>query len=231
VVFVGGLWHPPNWDGVFWFCAEVWPHVRAAVPDATFRLIGSNAWSLPIDTPTLTAAPGVVVEGFVADLGAVYAAAAVVVAPVRFGAGMKGKVCEAMAAGVPVVTTTVGAEGIHAVAGRDLLVADDPEAFAAAVVSLLGDPERAAAVGAAGAAAIQAQCSTDVVRPAVHGLVEVAVAAGATRLRPDTPPPGTREVARVLPWRAAAAGWRLGRRLQATLSGPLPKFSRESKMV
>jgi glycosyltransferase involved in cell wall biosynthesis len=213
VVFVGGLWHPPNWDGVFWFCSDVWPRVRAAVPEARFRLIGSNAWSLPIDTPTLAATPGVVVEGFVADLSAVYGHAAAVVAPVRFGAGMKGKVCEAMAAGVPVVTTAVGAEGIHAEAGRDLLVADGAEAFAAAVVALLVDAPQAAAIGAAGAGAIRAQCSPDVVRPAVHGLVIDAAAGPPPRLA--GPATGTRELGRRLPRRVAAAGWRFKRRVQA----------------
>lgn len=212
VVFVGGLWHPPNWDGVFWFCSDVWPKIRATVPDARFRLIGSNAWGLPIDTPTLTATPGVVVEGFVADLTAVYATAAAVVAPVRFGAGMKGKVCEAMAAGVPVVTTTIGAEGIHAEAGRDLLVADDPDTLAAAVISLLGDETLAASVGAAGAAAIRAQCSPEVVRAAVHGLVD---GGDSPVERPVTAPVRTREVARQVPRRAVAAAWRLGRRVQA----------------
>ena len=207
VVFVGPMWHAPNHDGASWFCSEVWGLVRASVPGARFRIIGSNAWGYPLDTAALAACPGVSVDGFVADLGRVYAEAAVAVAPLRYGAGMKGKVCEAMAAGVPVVTTTVGAEGLRAVPGRDLLVADDPEAFARAVVSVLVDGDLAAAVGAAGAAAITLQCGAAVVRPAVHALQRVAgPAAGPARELP---------LAQHLPRLAAASAWRLNRRLQA----------------
>jgi glycosyltransferase involved in cell wall biosynthesis len=207
VAFVGGLWHAPNMDGVLWFCSDVWPRVRECLPDAQLRLFGSNAWSVPIDTTRLAACLGVAVEGYVADLGAVYAGTGAVVAPVRFGAGMKGKVCEAMAAGVPVVTTSVGVEGIRALPGRDLLVADDPAAFAHAVVSLLGNDDLAASVGAAGSAAIRAQCGADVVRPAVHGLLR-----GLRPARRSMTPALRGGEA---PRRAAAAWWRLGRRLHA----------------
>lgn len=207
VVFVGPMWHAPNHDGVTWFCSEVWGEVRRSAPEARLRIIGSNAWGYPLDTSALTECPGVTVEGFVPDLRRVYATATVVVAPLRFGAGMKGKVCEAMAAGVPVVTTTVGAEGIRATPGRDLLVADDPGDFARAVVTVLGDGQRAAAVAAAGAAAIARQCGTAVVRPEVHALLDM-VDPGGPPLRERFPP-------RQLPRLAAAAAWRLGRRLQA----------------
>jgi glycosyltransferase involved in cell wall biosynthesis len=218
VVFVGGLWHPPNMDGVFWFCSEVWPAVRVGAPGARLRLIGSNAWSLPIDTGPLEASPGVAVEGFVADLGPVYAGATAVIAPLRFGAGMKGKVCEAMAAGAPVVTTTIGAEGIRAQPGRDLLVADGAESFAAAVVSLLTDDALNASVATAGAAAIEAQCGIEVVRPVVHQLLSelgsdasASASAGAAARPSRARPARTRD----LPRAAVAAGWRFFRRLQA----------------
>ena len=207
VVFVGPLWHPPNMDAVLWFCSDVWPQVRARVPDARLRLIGSNAWCLPIDTATLSTCPGVFVEGFVPDLSSVYSEACAVVAPLRFGAGMKGKVCEAMAAGVPVVTTSVGAEGIRARRDHDLLVADGPDAFARAVVSLLTDDALALSVGAAGATAIYAQCSVDLARPAVLGVLGDI----DPRRRSAAPPRGVEQIPRML----FAAGWRLGRRLQA----------------
>jgi glycosyltransferase involved in cell wall biosynthesis len=219
VLFVGPLWHGPNLDGITWFCSDVWPRIRQTVPDARLRLVGSNPWSLPIDTEALRRHPGVVVEGFVPDLRPVYAAASVAVAPLRFGAGMKAKVCDAMAAAVPVVTTAVGVEGIRAVPGRDLLVAEDADAFAAAVLSLLQDDAKAAALGAAGEAAIRAQCSADVVRPEVHRLLAGLPATGAGG--PDDEPTGRAAASsaidrsrEALRW-AGAAGWRLGRRLQA----------------
>lgn len=206
VVFVGPMWHAPNHDGVSWFCSEIWDDVRSSLPAARFRIIGSNAWGYAMDTTALAECPGVTVEGFVADLASVYARATVVVAPLRFGAGMKGKVCEAMAAGVPVVTTTVGAEGIRAVPGRDLLVADDPASFAAAVVAVLVDGPLAASVGAAGAAAVTRQCAPAVVRPEVHALLPEVMQNGPARDRYRT---------RQAPKLAVAAAWRLGRRLQA----------------
>lgn len=206
-VFVGPLWHAPNHDGVSWFCSEVWDLIRSAVPGAHLRVIGSNAWSYALDTTSIAACPGVTVDGFVPDLGSAYSRASVAVAPLRFGAGMKGKVCEAMAAGVPVVTTTVGAEGIRAVPGRELLVADDPAAFAGAVVSVLEDGHLAATIGAAGATAITRQCGVAAVRPAVHALLA------------DVGPPGRAPRdhfwTRQLPRLAAAAAWRQSRRLQA----------------
>jgi len=207
VVFVGPMWHAPNHDGASWFCTEVWGQVRRSVPEARFRIIGSNAWGYPMDTTALAESPGVTVEGFVADLSRVYATATVVVAPLRFGAGMKGKVCEAMAAGAPVVTTTVGAEGIRAVPGRDLLVADDPVEFARAVVAVLVDGHLAASVGAAGATAIGLQCGAAVVRPQVHALL--------ARIEPQDTSLRDRLPTRQMPRLAVAAAWRLGRRLQA----------------
>jgi len=206
VVFVGPMWHAPNHDGVSWFCSEIWHHVRSSVPAARFRIIGSNAWGYVMDTTALAECPGVTVDGFVADLASVYARATVVVAPLRFGAGMKGKVCEAMAAGVPVVTTTVGAEGICAVPGRDLLVADDPAGFAGAVVAVLVDGSMAASVGAAGAAAVTRQCAPAAVRPEVHALLPEVMQNAPALARY-----GTRQAPKL----AVAAAWRLGRRLQA----------------
>jgi glycosyltransferase involved in cell wall biosynthesis len=219
VLFVGPLWHGPNLDGITWFCSDVWPRIRGRLPDARLRIVGSNPWSLPIDTEALRRHPGVVVEGFVADLRSVYATASVAVAPLRFGAGMKAKVCDAMAAAVPVVTTTVGAEGIRALRDQDLLVADDPDAFADAVLSLLLDGAKADSVGAAGEAAIRAQCSADVVRPEVHRLLAglPATDVGGPAEKPTGLAATGSAVDRgreALQW-AGAAGWRLGRRLQA----------------
>lgn len=207
VVFVGPMWHFPNHDGLSWLCSEIWPQVRRTVPDAHLRIVGSNAWAAPVDTSPFTDCPGVTLAGFVPRLSDVYAEAAVAVAPLRFGAGMKGKVCEAMAAAVPVVTTTVGAEGIRAVPGRDLLVADDPDGFARGIATLLEDDRMAASIGMAGAEAVQLQCGPAVVRPAVHALLG------------DVAPPARSSAGRAtagqLPRLAVSAGWRVARRLQA----------------
>jgi glycosyltransferase involved in cell wall biosynthesis len=180
VVFVGNFWHAPNVDGIVWFAGEIWPLIRTAAPGATLRIVGSHVWDA---VTTLAALDGVEVVGFAEDLDAVYDEAAVVIAPLRYGAGMKGKICEALAAAVPVVTTEIGIEGLDVRPGVDLLVADGPEAMAAAVAQLLGDPARAATVGAAGQRAIARQCLPQTMGPIVGDLAEF-LRAPAGRRRP-----------------------------------------------
>jgi len=138
VAFVGALWRPENVDGVAWFCREIWPRVLAQLPSARLVVTGANP---PRELEALTAAPSIEVHGFVPDLGPAYAEAAVFVVPLRMGAGLKFKVPQAMLYNLPVVTTTVGAEGIVEETGEGLFgaVTDDPRQFAAAVVRCLTD--------------------------------------------------------------------------------------------
>jgi hypothetical protein len=136
LLFVGGFWHRPNGDAIRWFVERVWPLVRRAVPDAVLRIAGSN----PTDEVlALGAQPGIEVLGFVPDMGAVLDRHRVSIAPLRYGAGAKGKVGQALIHGLPVVATKVGAEGMSLRDGTHLLVADDEEAFAAHVIQLLED--------------------------------------------------------------------------------------------
>ncbi len=99
-----------------------------------------------------TAATGVTVAGFVPSMAPYFEAAHVVVAPIQTGAGIRVKIIEALAAGRPVVSTSLGYEGLGLEAGRHLLVEDDPDRFAAAIVELLADPGRRAGLAAAGRA-------------------------------------------------------------------------------
>jgi GT2 family glycosyltransferase len=131
LLFVGGFGHPPNADAVRWFVSEILPLVRKDLPDVRLRVVGSRP---PREVAEL-AGPNISVEGYVSDteLIGMYQDVRVVVAPLRFGAGLKGKVVEAMRAGTPVVTTSVGAEGIGKAEGQ-LAIADDPTDFASAIV-------------------------------------------------------------------------------------------------
>jgi glycosyltransferase involved in cell wall biosynthesis len=147
VLFVGGFRHEPNLDAVTWFTAEIWPRVIQELPTATFSIIGSNP---PAEVTALSAVPGVRVLGYVPETAPFLDEAAVSVAPLRFGAGMKGKVNEAMAASVPVVSTTYGVQGIPVRNGVHAEIADDPEGFSRAVLKLLRDPNAADAMGRAG---------------------------------------------------------------------------------
>ena len=130
LLFVGGFSHGPNVDGIVWFCREIAPVLRREGFDFELQIVGSNptsdVWDLESDDTH--------VLGFVSDevLRRCYREASAVIAPLRFGAGVKGKVVEAMANGVPVVTTAVGAQGL-ADAQQYLFIGDTPEEFAAAV--------------------------------------------------------------------------------------------------
>ena len=145
VVFFGLLSYAPNVDGVQYFVRDIWPAILKAFPEARLRVIGAAP------PPQLTALADATIEftGFVPDLRPELAAASLVVVPLRIGGGTRLKIVEAMAMGKAIVSTTLGAEGIEAVDGRDLMIADTPEAFASAVNRLLAEPGEAGALARA----------------------------------------------------------------------------------
>lgn len=142
VVFVSYLARDENDKAAQWLLAEIWPLVRREVPEARLRLVGSGASA--IVTERAARDPSVTVTGFVDDLDEEYRQAWVAVIPLRQGAGVKFKAIESLFAGVPTVTTTVGAEGIG---GEDLFVrvSDDPAVLACAAAGVLTDPYAALA--------------------------------------------------------------------------------------
>jgi glycosyltransferase involved in cell wall biosynthesis len=135
IIFTGALRYAPNYDAMRWFIDHVWPRVRRARPAARLLITGDHG-GLP-----LPAGDSVERTGFVDDLRPLLAGATAAVAPIFSGGGTRVKILEAMAAGIPVVATTKGAEGIDAIAGEQLLIADDAAAFAAHVVALLADDD------------------------------------------------------------------------------------------
>lgn len=138
IVTLGTLHYPPNADGIRWFVEEVFPLIRSKIPDVKLTIIGKNP---PKDFLKLANDPnaGIVVAGFVPELDPYFEESALVVIPVRAGGGMRVRILEAFAYAMPIVTTTVGLEGIQAQPGKDVLVADDPEDFADAVIRVLND--------------------------------------------------------------------------------------------
>lgn len=149
VVMAGSFSYTPNVEGARWLAREVWPMVLRAVPDARLRLVGLRSETTLAD---LAGLPGVVVVGTVPDMRPELTRARLAVAPLRVGGGTRIKILEAFASGRAVVSTTVGAEGIDARDGACLLLRDDAEGFAEAIVALLTDRERARAMGARGRA-------------------------------------------------------------------------------
>jgi polysaccharide biosynthesis protein PslH len=137
VLSLGTMFYPPNAEAVLWFARNVFPIVRAASPGSKFFVVGSR----PPATVKRLAHPtnGVMVTGYVADIKPVLDQSAVLVVPVRAGSGMRVKILEAFARGVPVVSTSVGIEGIEARAGEHFLLGDDAQTFASAVIHILED--------------------------------------------------------------------------------------------
>ena len=137
LLFVGGFAHPPNADAVLWFAKEIFPLIREKI-QVPFYVVGSKVTEeiKALEQP----GNGIIVKGFVTEeeLAALYAGCRLVVVPLRYGAGVKGKVVEAIYNGSVIVTTAIGAEGIPQ-AERVMKVADEPEVFAEQVVSLYGD--------------------------------------------------------------------------------------------
>ncbi|RFF69623.1 glycosyltransferase [Xanthomonas campestris pv. raphani] len=137
LVFVGGFRHPPNVDAVQWFISAIFPLVRAQLPDVVFHCIGAD---VPAALQLLAdETPGVQLHGYVPDLVPYMDTLRIAVAPLRFGAGVKGKINLSMAHGQPVVGTTCAVEGMHLHDGEDVCVADEADAFAAAIVRLYQD--------------------------------------------------------------------------------------------
>lgn len=166
LVFVGGFRHPPNLDAMQWFIGEVFPRIRQQLPRVQLHCIGAGA---PQSLLGLAAAqPGVRMHGFVDDIAPYMEQMRIAVAPLRFGAGVKGKINLSMAHGQPVVGTTCAVEGMHLVDGVDVCVADDAAAFAAAVVRLHEDPQLWQRLSTAGLANVAAHFSLDAARDSVR---------------------------------------------------------------
>jgi len=147
IVFVGRMDYHANVDAVQWFCRYVFPRIRCARPDVVLQIVGGH----PTGAVRRLASPGSIeVTGFVPDVRPYLAAASVVVVPLRIGGGTRLKILEALAMGKAVISTALGAEGLEAVGGRDLLIANPPAEFADQVVAVLSDADLRARLGAAG---------------------------------------------------------------------------------
>ncbi len=144
MLFLGGMHWPPNADGVKWFAREVFPLVKAACPAAQLVVVGKQ----PPDE--LGGMEGIITTGYVDEAEPYWQRSRVFIVPLRAGGGMRVKILDAWAHGVPVVSTATGAEGIRVEDGKDLLLADSPHSFAEAVLRLLADANLAQQIGRAG---------------------------------------------------------------------------------
>lgn len=137
MLFIGGYEHPPNIDAITYFAAAIWPLITHRMPDATCQILGSNA---PANVRALHG-NGLYFVGYVDDLAPYFNSCRLSVVPLRYGAGIKGKIATSLGYGVPCVATNIAAEGMGLVSGRDAVIVEGPQDFANAVVRLYGDKE------------------------------------------------------------------------------------------
>ncbi|WP_440958858.1 glycosyltransferase [Oceanicaulis sp. LC35] len=168
VGFIGGFGHPPNADAVDWLLAEIWPKVRAQKPDARFVLAGSK---MPDRFKSLNGRDGIEVLGFVESIEDFFGTVRASVAPLRYGAGAKGKVAASLALGTPCVTTSVGAEGMGLTSGVDVLVSDDSDGLARHILAMLDDENRWNELRQAGLDFARRETSREVVRARLSGML------------------------------------------------------------
>ena len=167
LVFVGGFRHPPNVDAARWFANDAFPLIRERLPEVKFHCIGSHT---PPEIEALAALPGVIVHGHVADIDPYMDGCRIAIAPLRYGAGVKGKINLSMAHGQPVVATSCAVEGMHLRDGEDVLVADTPQTFADSVVRLYSDEALWRMLADNGLDSVAHHFSLDAARTAVHDL-------------------------------------------------------------
>lgn len=159
VLFFGTFAYYPNLDGVLHFLRNAWPIIAASHPTARLKIIGAS----PPPEVLAFSGPRVEFMGLVPDVRPHLADATVSIVPLRIGGGTRLKVLEAMAMARPIVSTRLGAEGIDATPGRDIVLADEPDAFASAVCRVLGDRALAASLGAAARSLVELRYSWDAV--------------------------------------------------------------------
>ncbi len=154
--FIGGFQHPPNIDAVHWLANEIWPLVRMKLPEAQCYVIGSKA---PKAVRDVGQVDGIVFKGYVEDIEPYLDGCKMSLAPLRYGAGVKGKVNMSMSYGQPVVATGPAVEGMHVTPGDDVLVGDEPGAIAEAIVAAYTDESLWNRLSANGLANVEAHFS------------------------------------------------------------------------
>lgn len=170
VTFLGGLHWPPNAEGIVWFAREVWPRIHAAAPEAVLTVIGKSPPGA-LQNPEAPI-PNLEVTGYVADVAPYLAETAVFIVPLHAGGGMRVKIIDAWSWALSIVSTTIGAEGLQYQDGSNLLIADDAESFATAVLHLLQEPELANRIANAGRRTAETRYDWRQIYPAWNDVLE-----------------------------------------------------------
>jgi glycosyltransferase involved in cell wall biosynthesis len=171
----GKMSYHANVSMVLHFATAIWPLIRASLPEAQLWIVGKDPSK---EVRRLAGDPAIRVTGTVPDLRPFLQAAAVAVAPLAYGVGIQNKILEAMACATPVVTTSQGLSALGAVPDRDLVMADEPAAFAAAVIGLLRAPDRRAEVGLSGRRYVEANHAWPSIAAQLEEVYHAAIRAG-----------------------------------------------------
>ena len=167
ILFTGTMNYFPNWDAVLYFHTEIFPLVQEVHPETIFYVVGNSP---PKRIWKLASHSNVVVTGYVPETRPYFDDAAVFVSPMRAGSGSQVKNLEAMAMGVPVVTSSLGAMGLEARVGENLLIGDTPKSFAKHIIDLIESPDYRRAVGTAGRRLVENKYSWDVLARRLEGV-------------------------------------------------------------
>lgn len=172
LAFIGSYGHAPNIDGVRWFMKYVFPIIKNRLPDVEVSIIGPNP---PEDFHEYAKHyAGVRVTGYVEDHRSILSSSRVGIAPLRFGAGVKGKIAEYFCCGLPCVSTTIGIEGMNLIPGKEVLVGDTPEDFAGAVIQAYTNPDIWLGLSESGVEYVMRELSIRAVAPRLLAAVESA---------------------------------------------------------
>ena len=166
-LFIGGFEHTPNVDAMLWFVGQIMPLIRRQLPETKFHIVGSK---MP-EVVRALACDDVLTHGYVENVDSFFESCVLSVAPLRWGAGVKGKINHSMSFGVPVVSTTIGVEGMHLTHGENVLVADTAEAFAKEVVRLHRDRKLWECLSRNGIENVETYFSLDAARRDMGGLL------------------------------------------------------------
>lgn len=181
LLFVGGFSHDPNVDAVLYFCSHIFPLIQSSVTECKLIIVGNN----PPEEIRNLQSESIHVAGFVPSLEPVFENSYISVAPLRFGSGMKGKVGEAMSKGLPVVTTSIGAQGMGLMHRHTAMISDSPEGFAGSVVELLLNESLYKTIRTNALDHITKMCGIEVVGKKVNDLINELQSITPRTIRPS----------------------------------------------
>lgn len=170
LVFVGSMQYAPNTDAILYFCQDILPLIEQHRPDVHLYVVG---WGPPPEITALNEAPNITVTGFVDDVRPYVADSVLSVVPLRFGSGIRNKILEAWAMARPVVSTSLGAEGLAARHRENILLADEPDQFARSVLSLLDDRQQRIRLAQAGRRLVESEYAWSAIGEQMNAVYEM----------------------------------------------------------